>query len=261
VEKTVTTQPVLAAVYMVIFLFMKLVPSANAALFAWVGMSLVFLCIACKAIRCVWKDARAGDADFAEQSFKQEGIPLLSLFLLQVFLSVWFLLRFLLDTAQAFVSPFLNGGIVAESNAAALSLVIAICLALAALIFMPLTLWWTVKSSIAMPIIVLEDKGAVAAIKQSHQMINGRFWSVCRYLVPVYLLAIIPAEVIANLLLQGKQFMLLRPVSTPILIGADMVVFLLQAVLEFFSRLLLICCLTKLFLYLKDINAQASADV
>lgn len=60
-------------------------------------------------------------------------------------------------------------------------------------------LWWGIKSSLATVLLCVENAGFWQSILRSHKMLDGRFWSLCKYLVPAFVAIQLPAATISML--------------------------------------------------------------
>lgn len=117
-------------------------------------------------------------------------------------------------------------------------------------------IWWAISSCLAIVFVCVEDRGAVDALKRSHELMKGNYKESFAYLAP-------------NVLLVGLGLAaftyLVKMVSGDIgpLIASDGVyavfhagIWLLVHVGNLAARMIMLVCQTKLYLKLKAANAS-----
>jgi len=185
---------------------------------------VMYFAVAHELIHVVWDDL-ADSEEKSSSALRHGGPPLLSLCFLQV-------------------------------------LFVGISLPLVLALLVP-SIWWALKSSLAIVFVCLEDVGAIQGLKLSHQLIDGRFFLCLRYLAPIFLVLMVPTCLTWGGLDLGLEVLYQQPLGWPIMLGATTIASLLKGASLFFSQLLLIACLVRLYLYLKDKapDSQATAGV
>jgi hypothetical protein len=185
----------------------------EASMFAQMIAIVIFLALACDFIRAVYANTLEEEAR-KELLLKHGGAPLLSLALLYFLYNI--------------------GGVIGLF-----------------LLIVP-AIWWTVKSSLAIVLVSVEDLGAIDALKQSHRDTRGRFWEVLKYMAPVCLIA-----GAASLLLYGgvhASYEYLDQMSIPqaIVIAVVGLGSLLKAGLHLVAQLVILNGLTRLYANFKS---------
>ncbi|GEM_PF-2961979 len=173
---------------------------------------IVLLVIACNVARKSWSDA-VDENTRSELTPSHGGAPLLSLVFLQILFYMALTLLFFVLIVPA--------------------------------------LWWAISSSLAIIFVSVEDIGAVEALKASHKLVSGRFWQVCRYLVPIGLAVLVPMYLIWGLMDVGFNMVLEQVGTFPIVVGGQAVKSLLKGVSYFAAQLLIVACLARLYVTLK----------
>jgi len=239
IDKGINDQPTLVVAYLVASILARLLPGDPISGIARLFAQCLLLGVACSVARQVWLSMLDEEERTAFQISKG-GAPVHSLILLQ------FLYYIPLLLPAFFVMLLMN----LLANAFILAV---FCLLLAA----PAT-WWAIKSGLAIVLVSVEDRGAVDALLRSHRLINDRFWWTFRYLAPIFLMLVFPMYLFWSLMNYGYRLLLDQAVNLPIAIGSVAIRALLEGASYLAVQLLLVACLTRLFVYLKTESGDES---
>jgi hypothetical protein len=239
IDKAVNEQPILVVSYLVMAVLSGLLPPFEVAE-KLVGQAFL-LCIASIVARKAWH-GQLEEEEAKAFAIQRGGTQALTLIFLQVlfYLPIFVPLVFLM-----FAADFIRGPL-------------SVLLALVWIVF---ACWWSVKSSLALVIVAVEDCGAIPALLDSHRQLNGKFWSTVRYLLPVVLSLALPLALFFSLTKYGYRVVLEQAVGLPIAIGANAVKSLLESATYFAAQLILTACLTRLYASLKNFGDGSDAKI
>lgn len=218
IEKGVNEQPMVVIVYLVLSIVSGLFPPdfPLTRSIEFIGQ-IVLLQVACAVARHAWSEA-VSEEERQKHTLARGGAPLISLVFLQVI--YW--------------------------------------LAMVALFFALIlpSIWWAIKSSLALVFVCVDDLGAVAALKASHELLNDRFSVVWNYLLPIFLVVSIPMHLLWWLMRFGFDVLVEQTIIFPVIFGAQAISSLLRGVSYFVAQMLIVACLARLFAFLQAQQAS-----
>jgi hypothetical protein len=241
-DKGVNEQPLLLVVY----LLFSLCAGFIAGFESWAKLAgqAVLLAVACLVVRQAWSDLLDEDSRKNFQ-ISHSGIPLLSL----IFLQAMFYAPIALPVS--FLILLLKSMSLTQNSA-----LIAI-----AIVIIPPGVWWSLKSALAIVLVCIEDRGAVAALRESHRLMDKKFWLSFRYLAPVFLSLFLPMCMLWSALHVGYDLLWQQGVSMPVSIAALAIKALVEGASYFAVQLSMVACLTKLYEVAKNSDASVQKDV
>lgn len=109
------------------------------------------------------------------------------------------------------------------------------------------SVWWSVKSALALPIIAVEDYGAITALMRSHGLLNHRLQQAFRYLSAIFIVCLVPLLAFFLLMQYGYRTLMDQAVTLPIAIGGMAVKSLLEGACYFATQMVITACITRLY--------------
>ena len=205
-ERTYSEHALLVVAYVVLYVFGALVQAAS----FWTNLvtTVIYLLLACGAIRAVWLD-ELGEEAAAGVRLSHGGPPLLSLVLLQVI--------------------FIAGSV------AALLMLVA-----------PLV-WWVTKSSLAVVAVCVEDLGAIEALRKSHKLTEGKFLRTLGFIFPTVLVVALPCAAAGIGLDYGLSLLPQLSGEAIVFMGGLTIAALVKAVCGLTAQILVVASLTRLY--------------
>lgn len=241
-DKGINEQPLLLVAYLVFSLSAGLI--AGFETWAKLAGQALQLAVACLVVRQVWSDLLDEDAGKKFQ-ISHGGIPLLSLIFLQLI----------------FYAPIALPASFLLLLLKSLSLTQDAVLMAIVVVAAPVAIWWSVKSALAIVLVCVEERGAVAALRESHRLIDRRFWLSFRYLAPIFLLLFLPMCMLWSAMSVGLVLLLQQGVSMPISIAALAIKALVEGASYFAVQLSMVACATKLYSYTRNLDASEQKDI
>lgn len=228
-ERTCNEHSLLVIAYLVLIVFAtvasgsaragELIPiGSSVALFSHLAALVVFQALSCDIIRRSWLE-EVDEKRRSDFSMRGGGAPLLSL----VFLHVLFVL----------ITGFLFLFLIAPA------------------------LWFMIKSSLASALVCVEDTGAVAGLRKSHQLVDGHFFQAAGFMVPVVTILVGPAILIHAGADYGVSMLADMSLGWIVNLSGFVAAALVKAVALLMSQLLVMGCLSKLFAHLNSGTAAA----
>jgi hypothetical protein len=220
IEKAVTKQPVLVAAFFVLWAFISMLDWYDMpfpSFFAKLASMVILLFLAAGLIRETFND---GQDDETKQrlTWQQSGTPILTLVLVQVIFFTVLTVLFLMLLAPG--------------------------------------VWWATTSCLAIVVAVIEDKGAVDAIKRSHQLVKGDFVRTVTFMLPAVLLSAILMGGMGYLADYGLSFLQRQEYAPVVLLASALIFGLLKSAFWLMSNLVIFTYLTRLFIRLTGKQAE-----
>lgn len=214
IEKAVAKQNVLVIAYLIISVFISLLKHFGAGfptLLANIVSLVLVLFIGAAVIREVFFAENESDGDQSAR-WKQSGTPILSLLLLLV---IFWIPGFVLSL----------------------------------MLIVP-GVWWAAMGCLAVVAVVLEDLGAVAAIKRSHKLVAGHLMEVILFMLPAAIVFLAANPAFGRLSEYGLQYLAEQGYQPLVTLAAVLITGLLFAAIWLMSNLLIFAYLAQLFIRL-----------
>jgi hypothetical protein len=110
--------------------------------------------------------------------------------------------------------------------------------------------WWAGMSCLAVAIVVLEDKGALEAIRRSHQLVKGRITEVLLFMLPPAILFIGGVPGFGKLSDYGLEYLAEQGYPPPVQLAGVLITGILFSAIWLLSNLLIFAYLAQLFIRL-----------
>jgi hypothetical protein len=213
IEKALTKQTILVIAFLILSTFITLLDvfqNRFPAAIAKIAVGIVVLFLASHLIREVYSDGV--DEERRQAPSWQSGTPILSLGLLWVLYYTAFIVLTLMLVAPG--------------------------------------IWWATTSCLAIVSVVIEDKGAIDALKRSHELVKGKFKEVFIFMLPAVLLSAVAMIGIGSIASYGLKFLEGQGYAPLVLLASALIFGLLNSAFWLMSNLIIFAYLTRLFIRL-----------